>query len=95
MTSEVGLSLATHIITKAHKEGLPILLWGAILCTGGSAWQNYNKQFPGAAAKIRQHIKLFSKLFANFMILARLVISFNGTIVNEWPKGCAYWKYPL
>ena len=70
------------------------MLWGAIPRTGGSAWQNYNKQFPGAAAKTRQHIKLLNKLFANFMILARLALSFNGIIVNEWPKGCAYWKYP-
>ena len=78
MTTEAGVSLAMHVINKAHKQGLQVLLWGAIPCTGGSAWQNYNKQFPGAAAKIRQHIKIFNKLIDNFMMLARLVVECKG-----------------
>ena len=93
MTTDIGMSLAMHVINKAIKQKLPIMLWGAIPCTGGSAWQNYNKQFPNAAAKIRLHIKLFNKLFDNFMILARHIHTYGGIVVNEWPKGCAYWKY--
>ena len=30
MTTEAGVSLAMHVINKAHKQGLPVLLWGAI-----------------------------------------------------------------
>ena len=44
--------------------------------------------------RIRVHIKVFNKLFDNFMITAREVIQCGGIVVNEWPERCAYWRFP-
>ena len=74
MTTTKGLEYALKRIKHAHAQHELIMLWGALPCTGGSPWQNYNKQFPSAAAKIRIHIRTFNKLFANFKIVAREVI---------------------
>ena len=92
MRSQKGLEHALNIVRDAHSRNEMILLWGAIPCTGGSAWQNYNRQFPSAAAKIRIHLRNFCKLFRNFKAIAREVILCGGIVVNEWPTGCSYWK---
>ena len=94
LTTDEGLAIALKWIKEAKDRGETILLWAAIPCTGGSPWQNYNRRFPSAAAKIRVHIKVFNKLFDNFMITAREVIQCGGIVVNEWPERCAYWRFP-
>jgi hypothetical protein len=93
MSTETGLNYAKSAITNAIKQGKTVLLWGAIPCTGGSAWQHYNKRCPSAAAKIRKHIALFKKIFKNFEELSNLVVKGGGVVVNEWPKQCSYWGF--
>ena len=93
MSTQEGLNYALLTIRRAIKRGLTVLLWGAIPCTGGSAWQQYNKRFPSAAAKIRKHISLFRKIFRSFDVIAKLVAESGGIVVNEWPSGCAYWRF--
>ena len=78
MTTANGLKHAMNLIIQANARHELIMLWGALPCTGGSPWQNYNKKFPTAAAKIRIHIKIFKKLFDNFKLVAREVIRSGG-----------------
>ena len=93
MTTESGLKTALDWVKEAKSEGQKVLLWGALPCTGGSAWQNINKRYPGAAAKIRIHLKVFRMLFRNFITVARAVLECQGgVVVNEWPVQCNYWK---
>jgi hypothetical protein len=93
MSCKEGLEYALDVVRTAVVKGQFMLLWAAMPCTGGSPWQNYNKQFPKAAARIRKHIKTFNLIFSNFAIIAREVKEAGGIIVNEWPKACAYWRY--
>ena len=55
-----------------------IHLWGALPCTGGSPWQNLNKRYPSARAKIQMHLATFQKLIKNFKKVARAVIARGG-----------------
>ena len=95
MSTKEGLAYALKQVKRYADSGFNILLWGAIPCTGGSPWQSFNIKIPGVAAKIRRHIALYRKLFANFTILARFVyrLGLKGFVVNEWPERCRYWTY--
>ena len=95
MSTKEGLDFALKKVKQYASSGFNVLLWGAIPCTGGSPWQSYNIKLPGVAAKIRRHIALYRKLFANFSVLAKYVYSLGlrGFVVNEWPERCKYWSY--
>ena len=102
LTTESGFKHAQECFRKAIEGGGSILLWVAIPCTGGSPWQNYNKQFPNARKLIREHIRVYITLFNNLVRLTswvRGLQTFEGTRPNfsfyvalEWPKECSYWR---
>ena len=92
MSSPQGLKHATDILSEF--PDIPVFLWGALPCTGGSPWQKLNAlKSPRFAEIMSQHLELFGKLFSNFLILAKEVHRRgNGGIIFEWPTGCALWK---
>ena len=86
-TSEEGLQ--TCLKTAARPN---TLVWAAIPCTGGSAWQHVNKRFPTARKKIRAHRALFKKLWCRFEAVARVAREHGNKLAIEWPRACAYWR---
>jgi hypothetical protein len=93
VTTEHGLQHTLDIIANCH--GPNTVLVAAMPCTGGSPWQNFNKQFPRAREKIRNHIRVFKKIFASFLTCARALRAKGGHVVNEWPRFCSYWRLPM
>jgi hypothetical protein len=79
LTTEAGYKHAQNCFRIAMKLGGSILLWVAIPCTGGSPWQNFNKQFPNARILIEQHLRVYTALFNN---LIRLTAWVRGLQVN-------------
>eukprot|EP00975_Prorocentrum_lima_P023067 4854937-Prorocentrum_lima.AAC.1 len=75
-----------------------MLLWGAIPCTGGSSWQHVNEAMfrkngnTEALQRLHALRSKFQVLWRNYTTLANMVISEDGIVVNEWPKGCMYWS---
>ena len=61
---------------------------------GGSPWQTVNAKKPGGYARLRQHVRLFNRLWRNFETLARYAHSKGNHIALEWPRNCKYWKLP-
>ena len=58
LTTQQGLDRAMEAVEGAAADEY-IHLWGALPCTGGSPWQNLNKRYPSARAKIRMHLATF------------------------------------
>ena len=61
--------LEEHIIQKlldivraSREANIPVVLWGAIPCTGGSQWQSVNKAKHGVTEKLKNHWALFRRL---------------------------------
>eukprot|EP00975_Prorocentrum_lima_P061329 12855309-Prorocentrum_lima.AAC.1 len=63
--------------------------WGAIPCTGGSSCQHINEasyiktQNHDALRRLRDLRSKFKVLWKNYTILADMVVSLRGTVVNE------------
>ena len=66
-------------------------LWGSIPCTGGSPLQEWNAHLPGHKERMKEHFRIFTALWKNFMKIAYIVKSRGGTVSNEWPTSCRYW----
>ena len=62
-------------------------------CTGGCSWNNINKDNPGGLERIKDHQKLFKKLFSNATLLVEKVEDINPIITMELPTGTEYWKW--
>ena len=94
MTSESGLKTALNILKDPIAKRGKVLLWAAIPCTGGSAWNRFNwfKGNPETQNRIVGHWKLYRKLWKTYIILASEVMRIGGCVVNEWPARCSYWK---
>jgi hypothetical protein len=72
-----------------------VLLFGAMPCTGGSAWQRLNaRRGPATAEKIRCEREIADTLFDNFALVAAACRANGGNIAIEWPRGCSYWSLP-
>ena len=65
-TSRLGCQRALELVVTPKS-----LLWSSMPCTGGSPWQRINVKKPGGFARLRKHVKLFSRLWHNFEIIAR------------------------
>ena len=90
MTSEAGLAKALRAVEDTN---LPVLLFGALPCTGGSPYQHMNWHLgPKTRRKIRAHWATFRKLWHNFHKVATSCISRGGQVAVEWPRSCAYWR---
>jgi hypothetical protein len=92
LTSDEGLAKALAAVSDPSFQ---VLLFGALPCTGGSQWQNYNwKRGPDTQDKIRGHWEVFEVLFGNFMVVAAACRQNYGHIAMEWPRACSYWTRP-
>ncbi len=91
LTTPAGLAKALAAVSDPYAQ---VLLFGALPCTGGSAWQKIN-WVKGAATqnKIREHRATFAKLFSNFAQVAAACSANGGHIAIEWPRGCSYWSH--
>ena len=90
MTSEAGLAKALRAVEDTD---LPVLLFGALPCTGDSPYQNISwYRSPKTRRKIRAHWAVFRALWNNFHKVATSCMSRGGQIAIEWPRACAYWR---
>jgi hypothetical protein len=81
-----------YIADRARKKN--VLLWVSFPCTGGSPWYHLNSKRPGGQAKLKKHLSLFYRLWANFGLLLDILKPNNPIIAIEWPRACSYWKFP-
>ena len=92
LTSASGL---TKALAAVSDPGSQVLLFGAMPCTGGSAWQRLNAhRGPATAEKIKSERELAATLFDNFTLVAEACRANGGNIAIEWPRGCSYWSLP-
>ena len=91
LTTQEGLDKALAAVSESD---VPVLLFGALPCTGGSLCQHVN-WYRGAKtrSKIRAHWALFRVLWRNFVIVADACIQHGGRIAIEWPRSCMYWRH--
>ena len=54
---------------------------------------NLNKRYPGGAAKLRIHLRVFKKIWSCFAKCAITLKSLGGHVCIQWPTACAYWKW--
>ena len=71
---------------------VPTALWSSIPCTGGTQWQIVNVAKFGVTEKLKNHWKLFTKLWKVFERVANAVMQSRGLIAIEWPLRCGYWQ---
>ena len=92
MSTKEGLEYARSLIYRYRH--LPIYLWSAIPCTGGSTAQRRNKHHPNHAKNMAKHNRLFIKLHRNLMILSDIVLNeiVDGQFVFEWPFPNDWWQ---
>jgi hypothetical protein len=79
-----------HFISTVPND-IPIMLFSAMPCTGGSPWQNINFRKPSGPRLMLKHKRLFQALWTGFEKLTQAVHDRNGHISIEWPRGCKYW----
>ena len=90
LTTQSGLAKALRAVTDTD---LPVLLWVALPCTGGSPYQHLNwHRGPKTRSKIKAHWAIFRALWKNFHIVATSCLSRGGHIAIEWPRACMYWR---
>ena len=96
MTTERGLLWLLGVVREIPKH-IPILLWGSIPCTGGSAWIRLNlKQYPNSfPGRLRMLRKQWRKMFLNFTRVCDVIRRRGGYWALEWPSTCAYWDSPI
>ena len=84
-----------QIALSEVKGEIPLLLFAAIPCVGGSTWQfvNLANGNPATREKIMKHRKIFKKIWRNFEQVADQCISNGGDVAIEWPKDCLYWRF--
>ena len=68
-----------------------IVLWGSLPCTGGCTWNYINGRTEGKA-RIDEHIKKMVVLLQRFIVVAKIVLKYDGIVCFEWPSKCTYWK---
>ena len=62
LTTTFGVTCARSAVLSSPTH-IPILIWLAIRCTGGSHWQNMNVLRPGGEERINDHIDTFMLLW--------------------------------
>ena len=92
LTTPAGLATA---LSGVSDTSVPVLLFGALPCTGGSPWQhiNWNKGGLKTKRKILAHWAVFRKLWAHFQQVADACIAHGGHVALEWPRSCMYWRH--
>ena len=91
-TKQSTLQYVLHTIRTAN---VPVMLFVAIPCTGGSPWQNINSKKPGGLRRMLKHKQLFNKLWNMLEIICEEIHKHKYHFAFEWPKGCSYWRLLL
>ena len=94
MTTLHGRTIIEKILTHPAAKAGRIVLWSAIPCTGGSAWnrRNWLKGTWSTRTRIENHWRVFHDRWKTFEWAAEKIENYNGAVVIEWPSGCVYWK---
>ena len=89
LRTQEGLETALRAINAPN-----VLLWAAIPCTGGCAWNALSAKRGSEATreKIRGHRVDFWTIWHNFEKVAEATIAKGGYVAIEWPSSCAYWR---
>ncbi len=90
MTTEKGFKYVGDLVEKCRRS--TTMLMAAIPCTGGSMWTHFNVKRLGREARLRRHLTVFRKIWRCFELCACKLIARGGVVINEWPRGCSYWK---
>ena len=81
------------IAKEAHKDGLRILVWASLPCTGGSQWARLNLAVDKNRSAVFEARRKFTKLWASFVDLSHGLDRLLVDYAIEWPKDCEYWKW--
>ncbi len=90
-TSEAGRRKAIDAL-----RGPQDALWFSPPCTGASPWQRINLAKGGSdmANRIKQHRKLFTRLWASFVIVAIHAMEMGAQTHMDLPRDRGYWRWP-
>ena len=81
------------IAKEAHKDGLRILVWASLPCTGGSQWARLNLAVDKNRSAVFEARRKFTKLWASFVDLSHGLDRLLVDYAIEWPQDCEYWKW--
>ena len=70
-----------------------VLIYAALPCTGGSSWQFVNEAH-GPNEKVRGRKRVFRRLLKFLKRLLLRLADYKPCLAFEFPKTCAYWKWP-
>ena len=76
-----------------HMVELPTMCVVMIPCTGGSSWQHVNSSNEQCRKRLKEHRRLFSKLWTSFEKLMPHVAKSESSVVPEWSDTCMCWKF--
>ena len=75
------------------KEKTDLMIYISLPCTGGCPWNNVNKESPNGRERIKEHRKLFKKLFKGLEDLCHRLSYATPILLFELPTMCEYWKW--
>jgi hypothetical protein len=85
-----GLEKALEIVKRCPRGRT--LLWSSMPCAGGSPLQHINRARSVGLEKLEEHRRDFYVLWGHFEVVAEVVMSIGGIVVNEWPENSDYWQ---
>ena len=75
------------------KNKTDLMIYISLPCTGGCPWNNVNKESHSGKEQIKEHQKLFKKLFKGLEDLCSRLSYANPILLFELPTMCEYWKW--
>ena len=91
LCAKATIEAVLGLIDGATKLGIPVAVWAAIPCTGGSQLQRINIARYGVTAKLKHHWAQFRALWSAFELVSSATTKVGGLIALEWPLRCSYW----
>ena len=93
-TKESTINELISDIRDFHNQGgRKVMIHFSLPCTGGCSWNHINKDNPGGIERIKDHQRLFKRLFFNATWLIEKIKDINPIITMELPTGTEYWKW--
>ena len=75
------------------KDKTDLMIYISLPCTGGCPWNNVNKGSQNGKEKIKEHQRLFKKLFKGLEDLCNRLSYASPILLFELPTMCEYWKW--
>ena len=75
------------------KNKTDLMIYISLPCTGGCPWNNVNKESYSGKEKMKEHQKLFKKLFKGLEDLCNRLSYVTPILLFELPTMCKYWKW--